>query len=167
MPDAPSWLRAGFALTIDERAETEGLLPRSAYARGGCQEQACRLARSDALVRPCAGKFERFHYLGRQRVENALYALLPGEVVHDPSPGTEEYGSGVEFPDWSDVILLAEWDARNGGIACEQHHRRFDNHLTPPLKVAAADLPGHFLDFLCDWGLEQEAADKFTGTLVT
>lgn len=123
--------------------------------RDGVDEQIrggdlCWLAPHDD--RPCSGRLERFHFIGRQRVRNALGALLP------------HWGLTVGVPDYDKDALaeLAEWDARNGGVACEYHHRRFDGHLTPSLKVPAASLPAHVLEFAEDWGLELEVERRFS-----
>jgi|GEM_PF-3085582 len=108
------------------------------------EETVCWLAPHDPERRPCTHKLERFHFIGRQRVRNALYALLP-----DFPP---------DVPDWDlyELILLAEWDSRNGAIACEGHHRRYDSHLTPALEVPSFELPDHVLEFVEDWGLEAQ-----------
>lgn len=60
-----------------------------------------------------------------------------------------------------DLVELAEWDPRNGGPGCTEHHRRFDSHATPELIVPADQLPAAVIDFIRDWGLEVEAERKF------
>jgi hypothetical protein len=98
----------------------------------------CWLAQFDHEHRACEGEVEAFHFFGRQEVRNAL--RLPAELV-----------------------ALAEWDPRNGGPACVVHHRRFDAHLTPTLKVPAPALPAHVLGFALDWGLEVVGERRFEG----
>lgn len=104
---------------------------------------SCWLAEHDD--QPCSGPFERFHFIGRQRIRNALWPLLP-EADRDR------------------LIELAEWDDRNGGIASENHHRRFDGHMTPSLRISADVLPAHVLEFASDWGLELEIERKMPST---
>jgi hypothetical protein len=67
--------------------------------------------------------------------------------------------------DWTPVpvaelILLAEWDSRNGVVSCEAHHRRFDSALMPPLTVPLGYLPDHVIAFAYDWGIEGQL-DRF------
>jgi hypothetical protein len=141
-PKAPRWLTESFRDGVDE-----------AYG------EICILDVLDPLQRPCTGKLERFHWIGRQRVENALGALMPSEPYFEDTiatmTGTLPWSTAV------DLILLAAWDPRNGCVACEGHHRRFDGHLTSELKVPWGCLPGRFLDFVYDWGLESELERKF------
>jgi len=100
---------------------------------------SCFLAPYDPLEQPCYGRWEAFHFFGRQEVRNspALYGLE------------------------RDFVELIEWDGRNAGLACEGHHRRFDSHATPGLVVPAAALPGDVVEFIYDWGLESEAERRF------
>jgi hypothetical protein len=107
------------------------------------------LARHDPEGRPCKGRAEIFHFIGRQRVRDALYYQHPEGDHLRPLLRPSEW------------LELAEWDPRNGGIACEGHHRRFDNHLTPSLVVPADALPVHVIEFAEDWGLEAELERKF------
>jgi hypothetical protein len=93
----------------------------------------CWLAQFDKAGRPCEGRFERFHFLGHQRVKKALGLLLP-ELGQESADGREApiiYAPQLRPPIGEDIIWAAEWDSRNGGIACEAHHRRFDSHLVP------------------------------------
>jgi len=119
-PKAPAWLRESFRDGVDENY-SELLVADGEIC---ASRRFCYLAHHDD--RPCEGRLERFHYIPRQRVEHALGALLPLQFVA---------GLGAYEPDYvvvrRDLILLAAWDPRNGGIACEAHHRRFDGHLTP------------------------------------
>jgi DnaJ-class molecular chaperone len=122
---------------------------------------------------------ERFHFVGRQRVENALGALLPAPTPCDECKGTGRafdnidgmsailaatpcpacFGTGTY--DLAAVILLAAWCPRNGGIACVGHHRRLDSAATPSLTVPRAALPAHVEEFAADYGLELELERKF------
>lgn len=157
-PKAPRWLTESFKDGVDERyaAEAEFM---------GDEGVECWPAQFDPQRRQCEGRFERFHFLGRQRVEHTLGGLLPTEIIIDPKPGEEVYGSGLELLDWTDFILLAGWDPRNGGIACEAHHRRLDSHLVPlpseQLVVPFEALPEHVLDFASDYGFEEQLEAKY------
>lgn len=135
---APGWLRESFKDGIDERfweppiyvGPTQGVYP-GANAR-------CQLAYHDPLRRPCSGRLERFHWVNRQRIERAMDALLPRDTTFD------------ENMERAGLVLLAAWDSRIGAIACEEHHRRFDNHATPPLIVPYEALPSHVIEW-SDW----------------
>lgn len=133
----PEWLTTTFAEGVLELAPAR---PVPAY-KGALGR--CWLAQHDERRRPCASRLERAHLISRQRVSNALGALLPWGAA-----GTEQWNH------FADLIQLAEWDPRNGVVACEGHHRRFDAHLTPALIVPRAALPAHALDFASDWGIE-------------
>lgn len=78
-----------------------------------------------------------------------------------PCPACE--GIGIPPDVRIDLILLAAWDPRNGGIGCVGHHRRFDSHATPTLTVPRSALPDHVEEFAADWGLERQLEDKFPG----
>jgi hypothetical protein len=151
---APRWLTQSFARGIDERQPKRPPKPAYPGANGYCW-----LTCHDDRRRPCSGRLERFHFIPRQRVENALRALLPGwglERVHY-APHVD---SG-DFKAWrDDLILLAAWDSRNGGLGCEGHHRRLDSHLTPPLWVRYENLPDRVVHFAFDWGIEGQL-DRF------
>ena len=144
---APRWLTASFAEGVHELAP---MRPAPAY-KGALGR--CWLAQFDDRMRACSGRFELAHLIPRQRVENALGALM----VEDHA-----YLSERGFTDEMirDLILLAAWDPRNGIIACEGHHRRFDSHLTPALTVPRKALPGHAISFALDWGIEAQL-DRF------
>lgn len=103
------------------------------------QRPCCWLAPFDPEHRPCGGKWEAFHFIGRQAVRNC--STLAGL---DP-----------------ELIELAEWDCRNSGLGCVDHHRRFDNHSTPALVVLRETLPPEVEEFIADWGLDCEAERKF------
>jgi hypothetical protein len=142
---APEWLREAFRDGVEEHvAHLRGLIVHP--------HDACFLARHDDRRRPCSGPYERFHFINRQRVENAMAALLPYAWEADA------LGAFLTETEWTrdDLILLAAWDPRNGGIACEGHHRRFDSHLTPPLTVPRLQLPARVIEFVTDNGIEHE-----------
>lgn len=117
---------------------------------------------------------EGAHWIKRQRVENALDALLPwGGMLPCPRcvPGDaanecEWCEGGLIFwpnEDRRDVILLAAWDPRNGVPACEKHHRRFDGHRVDArneLVIWRHEVPAHVEAFALDWGLEQALEDR-------
>lgn len=148
-PKAPRWLTEAFAVGVVEQT---ALRPSPGAGRTDIWD--CWLAPHDPRHRPCSGRcLERFHFVNRQRVENALGALLPSppEVFH----------RGEVEPDRRVLILLAAWDPRNGGIACEGHHRRLDSHATPELIVPHQTLPEHVIEFAADWGLESEIERRF------
>lgn len=169
-PKPPAWLTTAFAAGVSELAPAR---PAPVY-KGALGR--CWLAQHDERRRPCSAPLERAHLIPRQRVENALGALLPradaaGMIacgtcnafshLVDACPDCE--GGLIHFPGnhRTDLIQLAAWDPRNGVIACEGHHRRFDNHATPPLFVPSLRLPAHALDFVLDWGLESQMRDRF------
>lgn len=154
---APIWLREGFAAGVDER-ETRGVAgmsvrfyPRFAPYPGAYP--ACFLAQHDPRRRPCEGRIERFHFVGRQRARHALALLLPNRQELFAQIG-ELVALGL------DVIPLAEWDPRAGGLGCEGHHRRFDSHATPALIVPHHALPDHVIEWSIDYGLEAELERK-------
>jgi hypothetical protein len=147
-PSAPRWLTEGFALGVDQREAAEAVRSDRSYG--------CWFAQFDPFRRPCADGLDRCHIVKRQRVEKALAALLPDEILFDPKPGQEMFGSGLWLPDWRDVIQLAAWDPRNARIGCTGHHPRFDSNATPRLYVPFEALPEHVLEFAEDWGLEPQ-----------
>lgn len=173
-PQAPRWLTQSFA---DGVVEQMSLRPTPAY-KGALGR--CLLAQHDHLLRPCRGRLERAHLIPRQRVENALAALLPYVVdlafnedgsidIDGPPPAVDSSGRIAGPPpiaeDWrNELILLAAWDPRNGVIACEGHHRRFDSHLTPALTVRRDCLPTHLIEFASDWGIEGQL-DRFPSAI--
>lgn len=141
---APTWLRESFRDGVDERDANELCLPETHPVESN---YGCWLAQFDPTDGPCAGRLERFHYLSRQRVEHALGALL-----YNPHIARE-------------LVLLAAWDARNGSIGCEGHHRALDSHRVSlpaeQLVVPYDALPDHVIEFAEDWGLESELERKF------
>lgn len=161
-PKAPPWLREAFRDGVDEHWVAQ---PCRGEERLSGVAAECWLAQHDERQRPCSGPLERFHFITRQRVENALWALLPQWErcpVCEGDPSCEHCGGNPAFAfPRDDLILLAAWDPRNGGIACEGHHRRFDNHATPELRVPRETLPSHVVEFAEDWGLESELERRF------
>jgi hypothetical protein len=165
-PKAPVWLREAFRDGVDAQiasgVDSAGGLWRPT-AGGGCW-----LAMHDPAKRPCSGPPERFHFIPRQRVENAFGALIPNyaELV---AAGELDPGGAVDFIDWqttiTDLTLLAAWDSRNGGLGCEHHHRRFDGHAcsprAPKIIVPRAATPYHLRPFVADWGLEHSFEERF------
>jgi hypothetical protein len=173
--DAPAWLREAFRDGVDDREMVYRDGVERFRAKGRPYAGAnpwCWLAQFDPKRLPCAGQpgkvIERFHFIGRQRVEKALGALLP-DYTEAIAAGDVEPGGAVDFIDWqtmlTDVILVAAWDSRNAGLGCEHHHRRFDNHAhspaAPAIKVPAFALPEHVDDFVIDLGLEHVAEERF------
>lgn len=145
-PKAPRWLTEAFKDGIDERVAAEL----------GVAE--CELAQHDPLERPCSGKLERIHWINRQRVENAMWDAFFGVVYLD------EVGCPVPIPFDSvwELVLLAGWDPRNGGIACaDEHHARLDSHREPRLIIPASALPSHVHNFVADWGLESQLEARY------
>lgn len=167
-PKAPAWLCEAFRDGVDDRE----MVYRDGVERFRKKQRPyaganpwCWLAQFDSRQLPCGGQpgkvIERFHFIPRQRVENALGALLPtvAEILY--------------FGEWSqdrqdraerlrrDLILLAAWDSRNGGLGCEGHHRRLDSQATPALSVPRLALPTHVEEFAADWGLESPLEDRF------
>lgn len=114
-------------------------IPRSPYFID--EKPCCWLAPHDPHERPCDGKWEAIHFIGRQQIR------------HCPTL----HGIGDE------LLVLAEWDPRNAGLGCVAHHRPFDSHSTPTFEVPAEALPGHVIEFIHAWGLESEAERKFPG----
>lgn len=171
-PKAPRWLTQAFADGVDELvpplSERHGAYP-GAWAH-------CFLAHHDPARHPCEGQtgtYERFHFIPRQRVENALGALLPDDgqpfmetaEVWDPSTTPAEEAPYFIFRGRADLILIAAWDPRNGDLGCEHHHRRFDGHATSPrapkIIVPWDFLPDHVDEFVVDYGLDGPASERF------
>jgi len=107
------------------------------------QQRVCWLARFDPLKRPCAGRIEAAHLVGRQSIRNC-------PTLHGLDP---------------ELIELAEWDVRNGIPGCVEHHRRFDNHADAgpgsALVVPSSALDDELEEFIVEWGLESEAERRF------
>lgn len=147
---APRWLTTAFAQGVVELAP-----PRPAPAYKGALGR-CWLAQHDERRRPCSGRFERCHAIPRQRVENALGALLP------ELPPWWDGGPAFKPEVRNELILLAAWDPRNAVIGCgEEHHPRWDLKRGPALTVPRDALPGHVIDFAADWGLESQLELRF------
>lgn len=107
-------------------------------ARG---KRACWLWQYDDRHAFCEGRLEAIHLIGRQRVRNRLFGVDP------------------------EIVEQAEWDPRNAALGCTLHHRRFDSHATPPLRVPVHALRRQAFEFITDHGLETDAEAKFTGQL--
>jgi hypothetical protein len=114
---------------------------------------ACWLKQFDLLDRACSDELEACHVIGRQRIRNVLGGLLVPDALNP---------TAVDVLDIDDLVELAEWDPRNSVPGCSHHHRRFDSHATPDLKVPAQQLFAPNRAFVLDWGLESEAERKFT-----
>lgn len=147
-PRAERWLTETFAAGVYERVMGEN--PRRAIP--------CWLAQHDPAHRLCSGPGEVFHFIPRQRVEAAMWDQLPdpNELSLSGALGSAVWSYG-EYRAWRDeLILLAAWDPRNGGIGCEQHHRRTDKHrVTLPSEqiiIPRAALPIHVEEFIADYG---------------
>lgn len=150
-PTPPAELTEAFreqAFTIFTHFGPEGAGQPLRLYDGG---PACWLKQHDPLDRPCSGKLEAFHFVGRQRIRNVLRPLLATDLLAD----------GAIDPLVDDLVELAEWDPRSGGPGCTGHHRRFDNHATPDLKIPAVALPSPARAFVLDWGFEMEVERKF------
>lgn len=145
-PKPPRWLTASFADGVVELAPAR---PKPAY-RGALGR--CWLAQHDPRCRPCELPLDRAHLIPRQRVENALGALLGRR----PNEADE-----LSKRDRDDLILLAAYDPRNAVIGCRAHHRRLDNHATPALVIPQSVLPAHIFEFASDYGLEAELERRF------
>lgn len=171
-PKAPTWLREAFRDGVDDRemvyADGVERFRKKARPYAGANPW-CWLAQFDPKQLPCAGQdghlIERFHFLRRQSVEDALWALLP-DAGYFPSLPDDSVTSMMDRWDRDALILLAAWDARNGGLACEHHHRRADKHAgsprAPSIDIPAFNLPEHVDDFVNDWGLWNLAERTFT-----
>jgi len=174
MPDAPAWLREAFKDGVDDREMVyrDGVerFRRKGRSYAGANPW-CWLAQFDPKRVPCGGQpgkvIERFHFIGRQRVEAAMWEALREARILIPErrqfiPLRKEHRD--------ELIRLAAWDPRNGGLGCELHHRRFDSHAdspgAPKITVPAPRLPLHVVEFVADRGLETTAADRFPGFIV-
>lgn len=108
------------------------------------EQPACWLAPFDPLKRLCKGKWEAFHFLGRQEIRN-----YPPYFGLDP-----------------EVIMLAEWDPRLGGPGCVEHHRRYDRHADAgpgsSLVVPRLALPSDVEECIQERGLEILAERRFS-----
>lgn len=109
------------------------------------RKPCCWLAPFDPLRRGCDNgrRWEAFHFISKVEIRNC--ATLAGI---DP-----------------ELIELAQWDVRNAGPGCVNHHRRFDNLADAgpgsEITVLRGTLPIEVEEFIADWGLEREADDKF------
>lgn len=185
--DAPAWLREAFRDGVDDREMVYRDGVERARKKGAPYRAAnpwCWLAQFDPKRLPCAGQdghlIERFHFLRRQTVEDVVGRQLlacglcdfgkleiPGEGQATCPPCG---GRGIPGRLRAELILLAAWDARNGGLACEHHHRRYDNHAcspsAPAIEVPFHRVPDHVFDFTWHWGLEDLFEDAFGQRLI-
>lgn len=150
-PKAPRWLTEAFRDGIDERDTV-------VVSSGERKYYGCQLAQHDPLERPCLGRLERIHWIGRQRVENAMWDAFFGALYLDEA----DCPVPVPFDSVWELTLLAGWDPRNGGIACaDEHHARLDSHREPRLIIPASVLPNCVHDFAADWGLESQLEARY------
>jgi len=157
-PKAPRWLTEAFRDGVDERDlphfDDGPPAPVVPLVYAGANP-ACWLAQHDPIQHPCSGPIERFHFIPRQRVENAMWdALLWAKVGWQSPLGWRELP--LERAERWAIVHVAAWDARNGGLGCEHHHRRLDAHAgspsAPKIVVPFADLPGHVYEFVDERG---------------
>lgn len=99
-------------------------------------------------------KWEAFHFISKVAIRRVVGDFLTVEYdwPHGAQRGQDAY---------HELIELAEWDPRNAGPGCVDHHRRFDSLATPALTVPREALPCHVEEFIADWGLDCEAERKF------
>lgn len=108
------------------------------------QRPVCWLAPFDPLKRPCKGRWEAFHFFGKQEVRNspALY--------------------GLEDPE---QMMLIEYDDRNAGPGCVEHHRRLDKQADAGpetgIVVPRLALPWDVEEFIAEYGFEILAESRF------
>jgi hypothetical protein len=103
---------------------------------------ACWLASFDPEKRLCKGKWEAFHFLGKQEMRNC----------------PELYG--LEDPE---AMMLIEYDPRNGGPGCIEHHRPFDSFTGGErLVVPRLALPEDVEEFIDERGLPNLAERRFS-----
>lgn len=171
-PKAPAWLREAFRdgvdAFLDEENPTWSQRP-SIYP--------CWLAPHDPARRECTGRLERFHFIRRQDVEATMWAqLLEAEFTpwvyrhagrRGRLPAEQENRLLTRAEVW-DLILIAAWDPRNGAHACEQHHRRYDNHQVglprDRIVVPYSALPSRVIQFGFDYS-EGRLLDRFPSTI--
>lgn len=152
MATAPAWLREAFRDGVDETIPDP--LPPPAYVGA---DPLCWLAQFDPNRLPCTGQpgkvFERFHFIPRQRVEEAVFALLP---------------YGLDPADRAAIIRVAAWDSRNAELGCEHHHRRLDSHAcssrAPQIVVPYSALPTRVVHFAFDYGIDAQL-DRFPSSI--
>lgn len=163
-PKAPRWLTEAFRDGVDERDLPhfdDGPPTVSVPLAYAGAHPNCWLADHDPVRRPCSLPLERFHFIPRQRVENALGGMLLGATVED----SEGFPLALAQVEREAIVLVAAWDPRNGGLACEGHHRRYDGHAVSlprdRIIVPAAALPAHVNEFVDDYGLLADYFGKF------
>lgn len=151
---APRWLTQAFQQGVDAFAAEETPIGRVVGNYEGTN-RFCWLAAHDPAKRPCTpGRLERFHFIRRQDVEGAMWAQLREARIWRCQPGVLD--PCLMFP-WErdELILIVAWDPRNGGLACEQHHRRYDQHQvslpSERLIVPRSALPSRVVEFAGDY----------------
>jgi len=163
-PKAPVWLRESFRDGVEELVCGEGR-PEKPYPAAN---PWCWLAQHDPAERPCAGVLERFHFIRRQDVEAAIWQDLYLAVVEEPLPTGETFRAPFLTGEVWDLMDVVAWDARNGALACEEHHRRYDNHQVglprDRLVVPYAALPGRVRVFAFERGLDR-LLDRFSTSI--
>jgi hypothetical protein len=124
---APSWLREAFSRGVDAYTAAEHPIGHVGLYEGA--NRFCWLAQHDPAKRPCTpGRLERFHFIRRQDVEAAMFTQLWHATIAIERPDGVWLDAQMTGPEREDLTLIAAWDPRNGGLACEQHHRRYDQH---------------------------------------
>jgi len=176
-PKAESWLTTAFAEGVPELSAIDRPRPAPPY-KGALGR--CFLAQHDPNRKPCKGPLERFHFLRRATVEDALWARLYMAHVDEPCgicidgvvDGAYPCSSCNGLGFWraplvkgevDDLILLAAWDPRNAEVGCEGHHRRYDRAIGPLLTVPVLALPIRTVDFVFDYDLDCQAEDRWPG----
>lgn len=141
-------------MTADDLRELRAAwIDHAGWYRNARGKRACWLWQFDDRHFDCAGRLEGIHLIGRQRLRERLWGVMPWDELVITAELARE------------IIVNAEWDPRNAALGCTLHHRRFDSHATPPLRVPIHALRREALDFIADYGLESDAEAKFTGNL--
>lgn len=160
---APRWLTQAFQQGVDAFAALETPVHRTTRAAYPGAHPLCWLAAHDPAKRPCSpGHLERFHFIRRQDVEAAMWAQLPTPKIDVFDPAS--IWTGLDRKTRDELVLIAAWDPRNGGLACEQHHRRYDQHqVSLPRErviVRYEALPPRVIQFGFDYS-EGRLLDRF------
>jgi hypothetical protein len=155
-------VKAAFAEGVPELAGIARPRPAPPY-KGALGR--CWLAQHDERRRPCKGPLERFHFLRRGTVEDTLRAALPTAGYYPTLPD-DTITAMMDGFDRGALVYIAAWDPRNAEVGCEGHHRRYDNHATPPLPIGYHQVPNRVIEFALDWGLERAFEDRFGAALI-
>lgn len=157
-PKAPRWLTEAFAEGVSEHDQPNGIAPRVRPYPGAWP--LCWLAQFDPVHHPCESingpGLERFHFIPRQRVEAAMWEQLrEARIYNDPL-----FAEPIWKPLRDELVLLAAWDSRNGGLGCEHHHRRLDGHACSPraprIVIHYEALPARVPQFAFDYGIDEQ-----------